>query len=204
LRSANAGPLLRDIWNSNLGPAGFPTLQQRVMPTLHPQTVLEFLRELGGRLAGPTQMIVGGSIALILSDDLRRATDDIDVVDEVPAEIRSQDDLLDELATRYGLRVTHFQSHFLPAGWRERIRSLGQFGQLDVHLIDTLDIFIGKLFSARLKDRDDLRHLVRRLEKTKIESRLRSTASALLAVPLLAKNASANWYILYGQELPGK
>ncbi len=202
LNSENSCVELREIRIANLGPPGFPTLQQRIMNTLRPQTVLEFLRELGTRLNRPTPMIVGGSIALILSDDLNRATDDINVVDEVPAEIRSQYELLDDLAARYGLRVTHFQSHFLPTGWRERVRSLQQFGNLDVFLIDTCDIFIGKLFSARLKDRDDLRHLIRRLDKARIESRLRSTASSLRAIPLLAKNAEENWYILYGEQLP--
>ena len=42
-------------------------------------------------------VIVGGSIALILPGYRERATTDIDVVDELPAEIRSQHALLDDL-----------------------------------------------------------------------------------------------------------
>jgi hypothetical protein len=202
LGSSPVGPRLRSIHSSDLGPSGFPTLNQRVMNTLRPQTVLEFLRELGSRLSSPAQIIIGGSIALILSDDLSRATDDIDIVDEIPAEISSHHALLDELTKRYALRLTHFQSHFLPTGWRTRIRSLGRFGELDVFLIDSCDIFVGKLFSARAKDRDDLRQLIRRIDKPKIESRLRATGSALVSNAALARNATDNWYTLFGEPLP--
>ena len=60
---------------------------------------------------------------------LERRTDDIDVEDEVPSEIRSRHDLLDQLAKSYGLRLTHFQSHYLPEGWQSRLHLLGVFGR---------------------------------------------------------------------------
>src|SRR5687768_16175766 len=104
-------------------------------------------------------------MALILGERLTRRTEDIDVVDELPEVVRAERELLDGFTARYGLRVAHFQSHYLPMGWEARVRSLGRFGQLDVFLVDELDIAVGKLFSAREKDRDDLRVLAGQIEK---------------------------------------
>jgi hypothetical protein len=194
--------LLRDIWKSDLGPAGFPSLSRRIMDATKPEVVFKFLRELGNRVTQPTRLEVGGSIALILSGNLSRHTEDIDVVDELPPAVRSQHDLLNELAATYGLRLTHFQSHYLPSGWRDRLHSLGRFGRLDVHLVDVYDVFVGKLFSARRKDRDDLRALSAKLDKRAAEARFRHAAGPLLAEPKLAAEATENWYILYGEALP--
>ena len=202
LNSLPTRDALLAVWRSDLGPPGFPTIRDRIMESLQPQTIREFLRELGERLAQPTRITVGGSIALILSGELQRATEDIDVVDEVPVEIRRDHQLLDELAKRFGLRIAHFQSHYLPSGWEGRLRSLGRFGVLDVDLVDSYDIFVGKLFSARIKDRDDLRMLARQLDKSRIQSRVRESASALSADSKLAANAATNWYIIYGEALP--
>lgn len=202
LSNSPVGSVLRSVWKSDLGPAGFPTLRRRVMNTVRPEMVLNFLRDLGNSLPRPTQIIVGGSIALILSEELVRYTDDVDVVDEVPAEIRNQYAYLEELAGLYSLRITLFQSHYLPTGWRERLSSLGRFGKLDVYLVDSADVFVSKLFSNRAKDRGDLLHLSRRLDKTKIESRLNASAAPLRSNEQLTKNAEHNWYVLYGEPLP--
>lgn len=186
----------------DLGPAGFTTLRGRLMPTTQPQNVLEFLRELGTRLPRPARIAVGGSIALIVSGQLQRGTEDIAVVDEVPVEIRNNHQLLDELATRFGIRMTHFQSHYLPSGWESRLHSLGRFGQLDVDLVDTYDIFVGKLFSARTKDQDDLRMLARQLDKSQIAQRLGDSGARLVSEASLKSHATRNWYVLYGEPLP--
>lgn len=189
-------------WDEDLGPAGFPTLERRIMDAVKPETVLQFFRELGRRIRGPSRMDVGGSIALILQNVLSRHTDDIDIVNEVPAEIRGEHALLDELASSFGLRLTHFQSHYLPSGWEARLSSFGRFGQLDVHLIDAYDVFVGKLFSARRKDRDDLRALATRLEKQTAANRLNTSAQSLMAEAQLAEQARENWYVVYGEDLP--
>jgi hypothetical protein len=139
---------------------------------------------------------------LVLSGNLSRHTDDIDIVNEVPEEIRNEHDLLDQLAKRYALALTHFQSHFLPSNWERRVKSLGRFGMLDVFLVDVVDVFVGKLFSQRTKDLDDLRVLAPQLGRTAIEQRLRDSAGALMSNASLAQHASRNWYILYGGELP--
>ena len=120
----------------------------------------------------------------------------------MPAAIRELHDLLGELAGAYGLTLTHFQSHYLPAGWRDRVRSLGRFGRLDVFLVDVYDVLAGKLTSARRKDRDDLRALAPAVDKRVLAERLRTAGAAFLAEAKLAENARQNWYIVYGEPLP--
>ena len=193
---------LDQIGRSDLGPPGFHFLQERLMESLRPETILDFLQELGSNLSRPACINVGGSIALMMQEVLRRSTEDIDVVDEVPPEIRTEYELLDRLARRFGLQVTHFQSRYLPAGWEHRLHSLGKFDQLTVHLVDVYDIFVGKLFSAREKDLDDLRHLRGELDKERIVRRIADSAQLLLAEPNLATDAIRNWKILYSEALP--
>jgi hypothetical protein len=78
---------------------------------------------------------------------------------------------------------------------------LGAFGRIEVWLVDPVDIFVGKVFSRRLKDRDDLRALSKRLSKDSILTRLPAAAS--LAVDAkLTEAARKNWYVVYGEGLP--
>lgn len=194
--------LLQNIEAEDLGEPGFPSVEQRMADPTDPQTLQQFLRELGNAVRKPTRMDVGGSSALILRGLLSRATDDVDVVDEIPHALRAEHALLDGMVLRYGLRLTHFQSHYLPAGWSARVESLGRFGQLDVFLVHPVDIFVGKLFSKRTKDRDDLRMLCTLLDRHAIISRLRTSTAALQADPGLRADAQNNWYILFGEDLP--
>jgi hypothetical protein len=133
---------------------------------------------------------------------LIRATDDVDVVDEVPPGIRGEHALLDELLHRYGLRLAHFQSHYLPAGWQSRAGSLGRFGEIQAHLLDPHDVFLSKLFSQRTKDLDDLRYLAPQLDKARVVRQLRETTQALQSEPKLRAAAERNWYVLHGEPLP--
>ena len=202
IRNSPVGDRIQSIDRENLGPLGFPSLADRVMESTRSETVLQYLREMGSRLPLPATIAIGGSISLILSGRLSRRTEDIDVVDEVPAELRVQHDLLENLSRRYGLKITHFQSHYLPTGWESRMSSLGVLGKLDVRVVDSVDVWLSKLFSIREKDRDDLRALLPRLDKTSLTDRLRATCHALLAESRLRDNAAENWYILFGEDLP--
>ena len=170
------------------------------MDAIQPETVRQFLRDLGRTFTHPAKIYIGGAIALILSGQISRHTEDIDLVDEVPAELRTQHDLLDRLARQYGLRLTHFQSHYLPRGWEGRMHSIGRFGQLDVFGIDEYDIFAGKFFAAREKDFNDLRVLARNLDKEATRQRV-SEAKELVGVASYAEQAAKNWYIVYGDDL---
>ena len=192
---------IRSIWRSPLGPAGFPSLLRRIMDATRPETLLAFFRELGTRITRPARLNVGGSSSLILGGLLARHTDDIDVVDEVPADIRSNHDLLHELAWAYGLNLAQFQSHY-PANWQSRLRSLGEFGQLAVYVVDAYDMLVSKLTSARRKDRDDLRAVTPAVDKRTLAERLTREGAGLIAEPKLLENARANWYIVYGEPLP--
>lgn len=131
-----------------------------------------------------------------------RRTEDIDLVDELPAEIRSQHALLDRLEARYGLHLTHFQSHYLPDGWNQRLVSLGRFGSAQVFIVDPCDVYVSKLFSRREKDRDDLRAITPLLDKQVVIARLADSTHRLRREPSLADAARENWYILFGEPLP--
>jgi hypothetical protein len=200
-----ASPVRRQIEaieQQDLGKPGFPFLPEQVMEPTQPDTVKQFFRELGNQLHQSQRLLVGGSIALIMPGYLSRRTQDVDVVDEVPAEIRALGKSLQDLMQRYRLQVAHFQSHYLPKGWEQRIHSLGPFGRLNVFLVDVYDVFLSKLFSAREKDHDDLRAVAPQLEKETLARRLRETAAPLLADPIFRQRAEHNWYVLYGEPLP--
>jgi hypothetical protein len=193
---------LRTICDQDLGKPGFTKLVHRIMEATRRESVVQFLRDLGAHCPQPSRIEVGGAIAAILAGVLSRHTEDIDVVDEIPVILRSQHQMLDDLAKRYGLGLTHFQSHFLPTGWQTRLHHFDHFGNLEVLIVDPVDLFVGKLFSARIKDRDDLRAMARHLDRGQIEARFRDCAAALIAEPRLASFASQNWYIVYGDALP--
>jgi Nucleotidyltransferase of unknown function (DUF6036) len=181
---------------------GFPSLAERLMEKTEGEDIKDFLKELGVQLGHPVRVFIGGSAALILPGYVSRGTDYIDLVDELPAEIRSLHQALAGLKQRMGLMLAHFQSHYLPSRWQDRVHSLGCFGQLQVYLVDVHDIFLSKLFSSRDKDRDDLRMFRGQLDKETLSRRLKETAGSLLGEPSLRKQAVLNWYLLYGETLP--
>jgi hypothetical protein len=181
---------------------GFSSLEERLMDKTDPEDIRQFFRDLSVRVQRPLRLYVGGSAALILPGLLSRNTSDIDVVDEVPSELRSQHQLLAQLKKRYGLELAHFQSHYLPSGWDQRLHSIEPFGRIQVYLVDAYDVFLSKLFSIREKDLDDMRVLAKQLDKAILARRLLDTTQSALAAPDLRQRAVDNWYILYGEALP--
>lgn len=178
--------------------AKFPSLVRRVRPVTRPETIERFLQELGRGLAGPVRIVIRGSSALILADLLERGTEDVDVVDEVPVPLR---EVARRVEGRHDLHIAHFQSHYLPAGWQNRVRSRGNFGKLEVYLVDPLDIFVGKLMSKRDKDYRDLSHLTSAFTREEIVPRL-TGLERHLADPRLREMAEHNWQVLFGEPLP--
>jgi hypothetical protein len=181
---------------------GFSSLMERVVDVLTPQTIERFFRELSRHVRRPLRLAVGGSAALIVPGYLSRPTEDIDVVDEVPKELREQHALLNELKERYGLELAHFQQHYLPMRWQDRLHYYDTFDELTVYLVDAIDVFLSKLFSIRTKDLDDLRALTSHLDKETIARRLHDTCGSMLVAESLRQRAEHNWYILYGEALP--
>jgi hypothetical protein len=196
---AAAGELLRD---DELGDARFHSLGERLMRPTTAETVKAYLRDLGTAVRQPVHITIGGSVSLILIEKLSRPTEDVDLVDEVPWEIRTSHTLVQELAERHGLLLTHFQSHYLPSGWAMRTWSLGRFGRLDVSVIDAYDVAAGKLFSRRTKDFEDLRTLLPQLDRAKLADRIARATSGLRAEPIPLQAAERNWYVLTGDPLP--
>lgn len=181
---------------------GFPSLMRRVMDITRPETILQYFRELGAHVKRPIHMNVGGCVPLILGGLVARKTEDIDVVDEIPAELRGEYKLLDDLARRYNLELTHFQHHYLPSGWEGRLRSLEPIGGLRISLVDPYDVFLSKLSSVREKDFDDLRAVAPQLDKDRLVRLLKETMQATLALAELRERAAHNWYVLFGEQLP--
>ena len=142
-----------------------PIAQGTSHDSSEPGILRQFLRELGTRIARPTTITMGGAASLVLQGRISRATEDIDLVDEVPVEIREERQILEELSSRYGLRVAHFQGHYLPERWQTRTTDLGSFGKIQVRLVDPHDIIAGKVYSPRSKDLDDFRLLAPGLEQ---------------------------------------
>ena len=181
---------------------GFPSLPRRIVDATRPGAILNLIRELSVHVTQPTRLTIGGSTALILAGLISRYTEDIDVVDELPPEVRSRHELLDQLIAKYGLRLAHFQSHYLPAGWQQRLRSLGVFDKLQVFTIDVYDVIVGKLFSLRRKDHDDLWAIVPKLDRDTLVRRVRDTTASFRSDPKLLDAATKNWFVLFGEGLP--
>ena len=181
---------------------GFPSIRKRLMDKTDPKTIDQYFRELSRKIRKTMLLQVGGSAALIVKGLLVRHTDDIDVVDEVPKVLREDHQLLADLHSRYGLLLGHFQQHYLPSGWANRLHYHDSYGDMTVYLVDEIDIFLGKITSIRTKDLDDLRVLAPQLDKPTIVQRLKDTMQSALASEELKKRAANNWYIIYGEELP--
>lgn len=194
--------MIEAICRENYDEVGFPSLKKRIMDKTNPEGIRQYLEHLGREIFHSTSLHIGGSVALLIPGFISRHTEDIDVVGEIPAEIRNKHKLLDDLERLHGLHLGHVQSHYFPSGWETRVHSLGIFGHLQVYLVDEYDVFLSKLFSARLKDMEDLKVLVPQLDKERLVRRLKDTTTGFLVVDYLKEMAQKNWQILFGEPLP--
>lgn len=181
---------------------GFDSLGERIVDAIDPAKIQRFFYDLGTQISAPATLRVGGSTALILQLGYRRATEDIDAVDELPEAIRADHALLNTLRLRYGLRLAHFQGHYLPDGWESRLRDRGTFGRLHVLLVDPLDVLGSKLASGRDRDLNDLLELAPGLDREALRAHVVGPCARLLADPARRAHAERNWYVLFGEPLP--
>jgi hypothetical protein len=202
LAGNSTGKSIRAICRQEYEEVGFPSLRRRLMDKTRPENIRRFLEEAGRSLHNTVCVYVGGSVALILPGYVNRRTEDIDIVGEVPKDLRENYALMDALKDRYSLYFGHVQPHYFAKGWRERAHSLDTFGRLQVFLLDVHDVFLSKLFSVRDKDRDDLRVLIPQLDKDVIVRKFKDHAGDFLAAPDLKNIAADNWKILFGEDLP--
>ena len=191
--------LLAD-WADEYDKEGFWSIKLRLMEPTEPQTIHEMLEELGRRLREPAVISVGGSASLLMRNLLQRQTDDIDIVDELPPPIRTNHELVDGLTRRYGLRLAHFQSHYLPSGWENRPTSLGRMGRLDVFLVDAIDVLAGKVFSRREKDLDDLRAVRPHIDFDTLRERVATCCEAFKQEARSREAGELNWGVLTGEN----
>jgi hypothetical protein len=207
LQWLSQSPVRSDIESICQGPfedgeVGFPSLKKRIMEHTTPEQIRDYLETLGRRVRKETRICIAGSCGLILPGLLERGTEDIDVVDEVPQEIRENHALLQDLQKAFGLHLGHVQRHYFPSGWQDRVRSFANYGRLFVYLMDRYDIFLSKLFSSRIKDLADLRLLAPQIDKDILIERFTTTCGSFLKAPGLQEIASGNWHLLYKEPLP--
>ncbi|MFN8611744.1 MAG: DUF6036 family nucleotidyltransferase [Vulcanimicrobiota bacterium] len=164
------------------------------------ENILGFLRELSLQLTAETKIIIGCSSALILDHLLQRVTQDIHLVDEIPQALRELHAELASAESVYKLHLAHFQSHYLPLGWESRCVSLPPLRRLQVWRVASLDVYTGKLFSRREKDRRDLVALQAAFPLDQVKAHVLTSCSKLLLDPLLRSQFADNWYVLYGAE----
>ena len=193
---------LTKLWREPHERAGFPFWRKQIMDAVTPEKIESMLREVGSHLRKRTSAVLGESGALILSGLVSRETQDLDFVDEVPAELRNDHAFKNRVEGFYRLQLSHFQHHYLPSGWKDRTKSLGVFGNLALAVADPHDIFLGKLTSIREKDLQDLHELKAKLDKATLVDRLKSSMESTFASDELKRRATQNWYVLYGEELP--
>ena len=120
------------------------------------------------------------------------------------SEIREERQILEELSSRYGLRIAHFQSHYLPERWQARTIDLGSFGKIQVRLVDPHDIIAGKVYSPRSKDLDDFRLLAPSLNKERLRELVIGEFPSLWSGEETRQKAIQNWYVVYGENLEGE
>lgn len=185
--------------SADCGDVGFPSLELRMIEPTDPDVLFQMLRDLGQRVRTRCSLTVGGSLALMVDGLIARQTDDVDVVDELPEAIRSDHALMHEITRRYGLKLAHFQSHYLVDGWQQRVRSLGVFGSIAAFRVDPIDVLVGKLFSARTKDVDDVRLALPLVDRQAFVDRLSTTTARWRADEKLHAAAVSNWYVITGE-----
>jgi hypothetical protein len=189
------------ILGENLGEPGFHDIRRRLVASVSKNQVEQIFELLGQHVRERIEVHVAGSIPTLIEGLTHRPTDDIDIVDEVPPQIRGQRAMLRQIRTKYGLNLGHVQSHYLPANWKNRRRYLGEFGGIRVFLADVYDVFVSKLSSRQEKHRDDLRVMAPQLDKEKIKQRLLEDGKAFLKSTSERPRILANWQFIFREKL---
>jgi hypothetical protein len=201
LGTSPAGRRISAILGENLGRPGFRNIRSRLVPGIGQRELEQIFTLLGERVHDRVEVSIAGSIPTLIEGLTARPTDDIDIVNEVPAGIREQREVVEQIKAKYGLMLGHVQSHYLPAKWQQRRRFLGDFGGIRVYLVDVYDVFISKLSSKQEKHRDDLRVMAPKLDKEKVKKLLLTDGKSFLDSPFDRPTIDANWRFIY-QEPP--
>lgn len=195
------GPRVRAILNEDFDEIGYSTIRERLVDSIDMKQLTQVFELLGRSIHGRVEIHIAGSVPTLVKGLTSRPTDDIDLVDEIPEEIRRQRDVLHEIEIEFGMKLGHVQSHYLPFGWRERRRWLGDFGGLRVYLLDEYDIFVSKLSSKKKKHQLDLRVLALKLDHDTARDRLITSGRTFLDDPALRPQILENWRFIFQEPL---
>jgi hypothetical protein len=201
LAASPVGPQIREILNEELGETGFPAIRRRLVDSIDSTRIRRIFDLLGRGIHERIEIHVAGSIPTLIKGLTARPTGDIDLVDEVPEEIRRQRDVLHKIESDFGLKLGHVQSHYLPPHWRDRRQWFGDFGGLRVYLLDEYDIFVSKLSSKKEKHQSDLGVLALELDKEKARHRLLTDGRIFLDGPKLRPQIEENWRFIFQEPL---
>jgi hypothetical protein len=201
LATSPVGERIRSILGEDLGETGFPAIRRRLVDNIDLTRLSRIFDLLGRAIHGPVEVHIAGSIPTLVKGLTVRPTGDIDFVDQVPEEIRRQHSVLRKIESDFGLKLTHVQSHYLPAHWQNRRQWLGDFGGLRVYVIDTYDIFVSKLSSKKEKHQSDLGELALKLDKEIARHRLVTDGRSFLDNPELKPQIDENWRFIFQEPL---
>jgi hypothetical protein len=201
LNASSAAERIRAILDEPFAEVGFPHIRKRLAVSIRSAQIEQIFTLLGQAVHDRIEVYVAGSIPTLIEELTSRPTEGIDLVDEVPAEIRKQRAVLRKIQSDYGLSLGHVQSHYLPIGWQDRRRFLGNFGRLRVYLVDPYDIFVSKLSSKKEKHKDDLRVLATKLDREIAKERLLRNGQAFLNDPYQRPQIEENWRFIFQEAL---
>ena len=201
LATSPVGTRVRSILEEDLGRPGFRDIRRRLVASVGLTDLKQVLQLLGAAIHGCVEINIAGSVPTLVLGLTARPTDDIDLVNEVPAEIRRQRTTLQKIKTEYGLNLGHVQAHYLPANWQQRRRSLGDFGGLRAYLVDPADIFVSKLSSKQEKHIQDLRVMAKALDKASLRRRLLEDGRAFVEDPYMRGQIETNWQFIFQEAL---
>lgn len=201
LAASAVGRRIREIINEDLGEPGYSTIRRRLVESIDSTQLRQIFELLGRNVHGRVEVHIAGSVPTLIKGLTARPTDAIDLVDEVPAEIRRQSDVLQRIEDEFGLKLGHVRSHYLPPHWRDRRQWLGDFGGLRVYLLDEYDIFVSKLSSKQKKHQLDVRVLALKLDKDKARQRLLGDGQIFLDDLKLRPQIEENWRFIFQESL---
>ena len=195
------GDRIHTILKEDLGKPGFRDIRRRLVASVSLTDIQQVLQLLGQSVHGRVEINIAGSVPTLIHGLTVRPTDDIDIVDEIPAEIREQRATLQRIKKEFGLNLGHVRSHYLPPNWQKRRHYLGDFGGIRAYLVDPIDIFVSKLSSKQEKHKQDLRILAKKLEYSAVRQRLLADGRVFLDAPSLKPQIEANWQFIYQKPL---
>jgi len=195
------GNRIESILQEKFPEKGFPHIRRKLVASIKSDLIERIFELLGRGVPERVEVHIAGSVPTLIKGLTFRPTQDIDIVNEVPAEIRRQKDVLRTIVDSYGLSLGHVQSHYLPANWQNRRHYFGEFGGLRVYMVDEYDIFVSKLSSKQAKHKQDLEVLAGKLDKELIKRRLKEDGKVFLTNSFLRPQIEENWRFIFREPL---